>query len=506
MTGQRTRNLLLTVLILFLAATTAAGRTVTMPAETLKDKIRGAWAGQTIGCTYGGPTEFRYRGRTIPDSIQIAWPAHFVKWYFDHAPGLYDDIYMDLTFVDVFERHGLDAPVSAFAEAFAHAPYPLWHANQSARYNILSGGLMPPATGFWKNNPHSDDIDFQIEADFSGIMSPGMPQTAARIGDPIGHIMNYGDGWYGGVFVGTMYALSYISNDIPYIVSEALKAIPKKSDFYRCLTDVIEGYRLYPDDWKKTWQRVQDHWSNEKGCPEGVMAPLNIDAKINSAYIAIGLLYGRGDFGRTLEIATRCGQDSDCNPSSAGGILGGILGYGAIPKKWKEPLAEVEEVPFKYTDLSLRKVYDMSYRQALQVIQREGGRVDGGTVVIRTQKPRAVRLEQAFEGMEPAQKTSLANKELTRPLTIVFEGCGIVVRGEVKAQDAAYVAILEVQIDGRTVRTMPLPSAYHDRSNDLYWNYDLPRGRHTLTLKLLNPQKDVTVTPWDYLVYQTTKK
>lgn len=506
MKAQRTGNHILTLLLIFLAATTAAGRTVTIPTETLKDKIRGAWAGQTIGCTYGGPTEFRYRDRIIPDSIPIEWPEHFVKWYFDHAPGLYDDIYMDLTFVDVFERQGLDAPVSAFAEAFAHAPYPLWHANQSARYNILTAHLTPPASGFWKNNPHSDDIDFQIEADFSGIMSPGMPQTAARIGDPIGHIMNYGDGWYGGVFVGTMYALSFISSDIPYIVREALKAIPKKSDFYRCLTDVIEGYRLYPDDWKKTWQRVQAHWSKEKGCPEGVMAPLNIDAKINSAYIAIGLLYGRGDFARTLEIATRCGQDSDCNPSSAGGILGCIMGYRNIPEKWLTPLREVEDVPFKYTDISLHKVYDMSTRQALKVVEREGGRVDGSEVVIRTQKPKTVRLEQAFEGMEPAQKTSLSNKNLSQETTIEFEGCGIVVRGEVKAQETSYAAMLEVQVDGRTAGTMHLPAAHHDRSNDLYWNYDLPQGRHTLTLKLLNPQPGATVTAWDYLVYRKTQK
>ena len=38
--------------------------------------------------------------------------------------------------------------------------------------------------------------------------------------------------------------------------------------------------------------------------------PFNIDATINSAYIVIGLLYGQGDFAKTMDIATRCGQDS----------------------------------------------------------------------------------------------------------------------------------------------------------------------------------------------------
>jgi hypothetical protein len=46
--------------------------------------------------------------------------------------GLYDDLYMDLTFVDVFEKYGLDAPVDSFANAFANAGYMLWHANQAA--------------------------------------------------------------------------------------------------------------------------------------------------------------------------------------------------------------------------------------------------------------------------------------------------------------------------------------------------------------------------------------
>ena len=54
---------------------------------------------------------------------------------------------------------------------------------------------MPPASGHWKNNPHADAIDFQIEADFIGMICPGMVNTASDFSDKIGHIMNYGDGW-----------------------------------------------------------------------------------------------------------------------------------------------------------------------------------------------------------------------------------------------------------------------------------------------------------------------
>ncbi len=71
------------------------------------------------------------------------------------TPVSYDDLYMDITFVDIFEKKGLDASVDEFANAFAKAGYMLWHANQAARYNILNG-IKSPASGAWQNNPHAE--------------------------------------------------------------------------------------------------------------------------------------------------------------------------------------------------------------------------------------------------------------------------------------------------------------------------------------------------------------
>ena len=34
----------------------------------LEDKIAGGWAGQMIGVSYGGPTEFRHRETIIPEN------------------------------------------------------------------------------------------------------------------------------------------------------------------------------------------------------------------------------------------------------------------------------------------------------------------------------------------------------------------------------------------------------------------------------------------------------
>src|SRR6187397_2438008 len=109
-----------------------AQKTITISKKVLHDKIKGGWAGQTIGVTFGGPYEFRFNGSFIQDYQPLVWKDGLLKNNMVNNPGLYDDLYMDLTFVDVLERDGFDAPVDSFANAFAHADYMLWHANQAA--------------------------------------------------------------------------------------------------------------------------------------------------------------------------------------------------------------------------------------------------------------------------------------------------------------------------------------------------------------------------------------
>src|SRR4030095_14742736 len=201
---------------------TSLPKTIQTTKTKLADKIKGGWAGQTIGVTFGGPYEFRFQGTFIGDYQSLKWYDGYLKDNMINNAGLYDDLYMDLTFVDVFEKYGLDAPLDSFANAYAHAGYMLWHANQAGRYNILHG-IKAPLSGYWMNSEHADYIDYEIESDFAGLMSPGMPNVASAISDKIGHIMNYGDGWYGGVYVGAMYTLAFTEGDIRKIVSEALK-------------------------------------------------------------------------------------------------------------------------------------------------------------------------------------------------------------------------------------------------------------------------------------------
>ena len=495
--------ILLWVIVVACSKIHAQQKTFALTKEQLKDKIMGGWAGQTIGVTFGGPYEFQFNGTFIGDYQPLLWYNGYLKNTMVNNPGLYDDLYMDLTFVDVFEKYGLDAPVDSFANAFAHADYELWHANQVGRYNILNG-IKAPKSGYWKNNPHADCIDYQIESDFAGLMSPGMPNTASAISDKIGHLMNYGDGWYGGVYVGAMYAMAFRSGDINFIVREALKTIPKQSEFYQCIADVIAWHKKYPGGWKQTWFEVQKKWADDIGCPDGVFAPFNIDAKVNAAYVVIGLLYGGGDFTKTLEITTRCGQDADCNPSTAGGILGAMIGYRHIPDYWKMGLKEAEAINFKYTSMSLSKVYEIGYKHALINIEKNGGKIIGNNISIETQQPVAVKSEKSFTGSYPVTKTNAvwsANKD---EFSFEFEGTGFVVKGATvdwKDIRSKFIYHTDLYIDGKLVESPELPAAREARRYDLCWKYDLPKGKHIVKLKILNPVAGQDFDVRDIVIY-----
>lgn len=500
------KQLIFAALALAMAGITAmAQEYATLDKATLADKIKGGWAAKTIGCTYGGPVEFIHNGTMIQDYTPILWNKDRVKYYFDTFPGLYDDLYMNIVLENAIEAKGLKATAADFAKSFVDAGFPLWHANQQARYN-LTHGITPELAGYWENNPHADDIDFQIEADFIGLISPGMPVAAADIADRAGHIFNYGDGWYGGVYVAALFAEAFVNDDINTMVDRALRMIPAQSDFYKCIDAVVRCHKANPSDWKEAWYVCQRDWSEEVGCPDGVFNAFDIDAKINSAYVTIGLLYGDGDFFKTIDIATRCGQDADCNPATAGGILATMTGYSAIPRKWTESLDEIRHIPFAYTDISLDKLDKMTLRHAIDNVVSNGGSISGDKVRIKIQKPVAVRYEKSFAGHYPKEKISV-NQALSAdvPLVVDFDGIGIVQKGYVKCPDTAYEAEVEISVDGLPVETAKLPvytdSSIDNRRVDLFYRYKLANGKHKVSFKWLNPRQDASVTASETLVY-----
>ena len=384
-------KLIIPIVVLLLAscgqkAEKAASDSRTITLEMLRDKIAGGWAGKMIGVTYGAPTEFRARGITYEDTIK--WVPADVKgsiWQ--------DDIYVQLTFLMTMDKYGIDAPAKKFQELFAKAGYRLWHANVQGRKNYFDS-IFPPQSGHPDFNLHADDIDFQIEADYIGFMCPGMPQTANKIADKIGHIMNYGDGVYGGIFVGALYSEAYFESDIRKLIDKALLSIPAESDYFKIVKDVIILHDNYPANWRAAWNELKAKWGSDHICAAG--ETFNIDAKLNGAYIVMGLLYGQSDPEKTMEITTRCGQDSDCNPSNAMALLGVIKGLSGLPKAYREAVQAIGDSLFINTSYSFKKAVDQTFKYAKDLaVQNEGTSTDT-KLKIKIQVPQPFPLEVSF--------------------------------------------------------------------------------------------------------------
>ena len=373
------------------------------------DKMKAGWVGQMVGVGWGGPTEFRFKGQIIPEDQMPKWHPQMVNQFNQ------DDIYVEMTFLRTLELYGLDCTIRQAGIDFANSRYRLWHANNAGRNNLRSG-IAPPDSGHPKFNPHADDIDYQIEADYSGLISPGLPNVAIKLGEKFGRVMNYGDGLYAGQFVAGMYAEAFFETDLEKIVRAGLKCIPQKSQYAECINDVLKWYEQYPDNWKKTWQLINEKYHLNLGCRRFSCSAetdfnFNIDAKINGAYIMMGLLYGKGDPDKTIIISTRCGQDSDCNPSNAGGVLFTTIGFSKLPERFTSALDPNGK--FSHTPYNFPMLVEVCRKLARQAVERAGGRVEKDAngqelFVIPIEKPKPSKLEQSWK------PRPVANSRFTR--------------------------------------------------------------------------------------------
>jgi hypothetical protein len=466
-----------------------------MSRATLEDKVRGGWAGQMIGVAFGAPTEFRSDGKI--NEAELKWTRDMLENTIHQ-----DDLYVEMTFAEVMDRVGLDATTEQYGEMFRYSQYDLWHANAGARRN-LNRGIKAPMSGHPDYNVHANDIDFQIESDFIGLMCPGLPQASNHFADRVGRVMNYGDGLYGGMLFGAMYASAFFETDPRKVVEQGLLAIPAASGYARLIRDVLAAHAADPVDWRKAWRAIEEKWDRDDPCPDGALEPFNIDARLNGGYVVLGLLFGGGDFGKTLEIATRAGQDSDCNPSSAAGILGVMLGYEKIPDRWKAGIPALADTKFEFTKYSFDEIVASTLARAEKVIVSAGGSVGPAEVVIPVQAPKAPPLEQWDPGAPVARVeadqpgwswkggwTAEAPKDAPSApkarrgagpgdeATLAFDGTGLAIVGTMTQEGGR----ADVYLDGAKAGEIDawIPERTHD--ND-YWHVSgLANGPHTLRI------------------------
>ena len=474
--------------VLLLAADRTSTRTISLTG--LQDKIEGGWAGQMIGVSFGAPTEFRYREKIIDGDLPEWMPERITNSLNQ------DDLYVDMTFAKVLDDKGLNATTEDFGAMFKDAKYALWHANLAAR-RALKRGVPASLAGTPKYNAHANDIDFQIEADFIGLMAPALPRSATDIAFRAGRVMNYGDGIYGGVFVSCMYSAAFFETNPKKVVEAGLACLPAKSPYAMTISDVLTWSEQNPD-WKTTWGLIEKKWNNREPCPEGARQPFNIDAKLNGAYIALGLLYGGSDFWKTLEISTRAGQDSDCNPSNACGILGTMIGYKRIPDQWKSGIPKIANEKFRYTDFTFRSIVDSSVKRAIALAESTGGKRSGDSLTIAAQTPKPAKLQLWDDYGSPAERVAVSDSRWTwkgdwrtdknlkvsaakgSEAAIDFQGTGVMIVGPYLKNGGT----ADVYLDGKISRKVDVyPDENAQKNGESVWHeFKLKPGKHSVRL------------------------
>ncbi len=498
-----TRRFYLFVIVGLLWFTTATADERSILLEDLRDKVKGGWVGQMIGVSYGAPTEFQYLNRMIPEDELPEWNPEMISEALNQ-----DDLYVDITFAAALDHYGLEATPDQFGEMFRDTEFALWHANLSAR-RALRRGVPGHLSGTPKYNIHANDIDFQIEADFVGLMTPGLPQAANDIGMRAGRVMNYGDGIYGGLFVSGMYAAAFFEDDPRAIVEAGLATLPSQSIYAHVIADLLSWHTQHPVEWQQAWHLLEGKWNGNEVCPSGADHPFNIDASLNGAYIALGLLYGDSNFEKTMLISTMAGQDSDCNPSSALGILGVVLGYDGIPEKYTAGVDAIADEKFNYTDYSLNDIVDSTMTRAIALIEQTGGSVSDGVAYIVTQEAQQAPFEAwvdygtlkenvsfgndrwewsadwARDSMMlwRSERVSMSSDRVGAVASISFEGTGASVTGILVSSGGQ----AEIWLDGELHRTIDTNSDEEmAKASESIWHaFDLENKPHDLRIVVL---------------------
>lgn len=288
--------------------------------KMLENKIHGCWLGKNIGGTMGTPYEARREVQDIKG---------FVTKPGEVLPN--DDLDLQLIWLYAIEHEGI-----AHFSSVTLAEY--WISFVSAHWNEygvgksnLKAGFLPPLSGEYGNEDWKNSNGAWIRSEIWASMTPGFPNLAAKyafMDASIDH--GLAEGTYGEVFTATLESCAFFESDIRKLIELGLAKIPQDCEVAKCIRFVIESYdkgidyrevrRLLVKDFKKDLDWFQ--------------APANI------AFVVIGLLYGEGDFKKSMIYAINCGDDTDCTGATVGAILGIVLGKDGIPADWAAYLGD----------------------------------------------------------------------------------------------------------------------------------------------------------------------
>lgn len=298
----------------------------------LFDKMRGMWLGQLIGNAAGRDTEGDYSNSSPNPAGAVPWQIKLV-WDAD------DDTDVEYIALHTLFNCGYDCDVSDITGQWLEhmTADGIYVANRQA-WRLMLDGLLPPQTGSRTYNEHWYSIDSQICTESLGAISPGLPQTAIDLAGRFGRITNEGLAVHAAQFYAAMYAQAFFEPNVVELISRGLEAIPWSSRTAAVVRDVLEWHREDANDgaldWRDTRRKLYDRY---QGADSFGRYYNWVESTINTGATVLALLYGGGDFKQTVQIAVLAGWDCDCNPATAGGLLGITHGFSGLPADLTDP-------------------------------------------------------------------------------------------------------------------------------------------------------------------------
>lgn len=284
----------------------------------LLDRIRGGWTGMLIGGLEGLPHEFKYREQPRDTLPEFTFLENGARSDDDN-----DIEWLHLWFMD--------------KEAVTKLPYPriveiwkanmnsgIWAANKKAR-ELMEQGIVPPETGSVARNPHAwYNLSGQFCVESYGLIAPGMPQTAADIGLHYARIAVSEEPLQATQFWTSLLSLlAFHQGSLEDALQLALAAVDPKSAMAEAVADARKAFYAHPADWKAARRDIHEKWEKQRRWNDN-------STPVNGAAVCLALLYGNGDFYRTLQYAMAIGYDADCNAATAGSVVGVRLGFQRI--------------------------------------------------------------------------------------------------------------------------------------------------------------------------------
>ncbi|MCL4741462.1 MAG: ADP-ribosylglycohydrolase family protein [Phycisphaerales bacterium] len=308
-----------------------------------EDRLRGMWLGESIANWTGLLSEGKVTQPPFltDDDWGIDLGKGPLRFILDQDPWLADDdTDVEYVYLHLLDLHGATEltgeQVAAGWLAHMDDDY-LWVSNQRA-LDLMRLGLVPPETGMCNANEFWLKIDAQLTTEFFGALAPGMPGEALEMADLPIRTTARSHAAHAAQFHVLLSSLAPLADPslpmedrILWMVVEARRYLPDSSKAADIVDFVLADFLANPDpdDWERTRDLVYDRYQLNAES-NGFRYRAWTESSVNVAAGLIALLYGRGDFLRTVQIGTLTGWDSDNGTATMGGLLGLMLGHEAL--------------------------------------------------------------------------------------------------------------------------------------------------------------------------------